>query len=110
MANKGFRLRILAMALVFGLVLMGCDLGTALTTSDENGNKPLDYTKTYAFYNNSFYTVHLWDDTGDYDINAGGSATGRFNAEQSINSVSYTPANLVKVTKTGSTSFTFTNK
>ncbi|MDR1219250.1 MAG: hypothetical protein LBK73_06515 [Treponema sp.] len=111
MKKKLFMMGMLAMVLAFGLVLAGCDdLATALTTQDENGNRPLDYMKTYAFYNSSSYTVHLWDDTGDYYLSAGDSCTGNFNAEISINEVYYTPSNTVNVTKTGSTSFTFTNK
>jgi hypothetical protein len=107
MTNKKFCLGTLAVILAFGLVLLACG---DLSTPDENGNYPLDYTKTYAFYNESSHTVHLWDDTGDSYLSAGESFTGRFDAEISINDVYYTPASAVTVTKTGSTSFTFRDK
>ncbi|GHU33935.1 hypothetical protein FACS1894172_13470 [Spirochaetia bacterium] len=67
-------------------------------------------TKTYRFYNSSSYTVTVFDDTGKAELAPGESWTGNFDYEQSIDDVSYAPANSVKVTKSGSTSFTFTDK
>ncbi|MDR1232190.1 MAG: hypothetical protein LBK61_12430 [Spirochaetaceae bacterium] len=96
-----------AFLLALSLGLAGCD---DLFMPDENGNKPYDTTKTYAFYNNSSYTVTLWDSTGSHELDSGDSGYGRFDNEISIDDVYYSPSNTVKVTKSGSTSFTFTDK
>jgi hypothetical protein len=100
---------IIAIGAVMTIGMAGCD--GFLTTPDENGNRPLDYTKTYAFYNNSSYTVTLEDstDTTVY-LKPGDNTIGRFNAEISVDDVYYSPAYLVKVAKTGATSFTFTDR
>ncbi|GHV81791.1 hypothetical protein AGMMS49991_03490 [Spirochaetia bacterium] len=109
--NKMLLVRMFGMVLAFGMLVMSCDgLGTALTTPDENGNLPLNTTKTYRFYNDSSYTVTVYDDTGSATLAPGDSFTGKFNYEQSIDDVYYSPSFYVKVTKSGSTSFTFTNK
>jgi hypothetical protein len=111
MTKKCFRLGMLATVLALGFVLAGCDgLLTGLNSTDENGNKPLDTTKTYAFYNYSTHTVTLQDSTGSHDLEPDDYGYGRFNYEISINDVTYSPSNYVKVEKYGSTSFKFTNR
>jgi hypothetical protein len=109
MANKKIKWGILALAAVFGFLLAGCD--GSLFTPDENGNKPLDTTKIYAFYNESSYTVTLWDGNGgSAQLAPDGWGKASFNNEISISDVVYNPSNYVRVTKSGSTSFTFYDK
>jgi hypothetical protein len=96
MKKNVFFVAILAVVLVFGVALIGCESLSDFATGYSYGysstsEEGLDYT----FYNYSSYTVTAEDSTGSVSIAPGSSVRVHFNRSAPISNVSYSPADTV---------------
>jgi hypothetical protein len=103
---------LIGLLMAYGLALAGCDsIADALFSSAANANSSSTQAgQIYYFYNQSSYTVTVMDSTGNRVIPPGGSTQIRYNKDVSINSVNYSPSNLVYPTQSSGTHITFLNR
>ena len=115
MERKGFLTGI--MVLAFGLVLAGCEslddvvLSDAfLNTASNAHSSNSDTGMVYTLSNQSSHDLTVWDNTGTITLRTGNSIQVRFTKNATLYDVRYTPADLVSVSQSSGTVFTFLDR